>query len=65
MFDIDDREMVLRPGLVWGFDFADGAAAKVTDADLLHADQPANSFRWLHFNLADQRTLDFLNANLR
>ena len=39
MFDIDVREMALRPGLVWGFDFADGAAAKVTHADLLHADQ--------------------------
>ena len=61
MFDIDVREMALRPGLVWGFDFADGAAAKVTDADLLHANQPANSFRWLHFNLADQRTLRWLS----
>lgn len=60
MFDMDVREMALRPGLVWGFDFADGAAAKVTDADLLHAHQPANSFRWLHFNLADQRTLRWL-----
>ena len=60
MFDMDVREMALRPGLVWGFDFAGGAAAKVTDADLLHAHQPANSFRWLHFNLADQRTLRWL-----
>jgi zinc transporter len=61
MFDMDVREMALRPGLVWGFDFADNRAAKVTDADLLHADQPANSFRWLHFNLADQRTLRWLS----
>jgi zinc transporter len=61
MFDMDVREMALRPGLVWGFDFADGAAAKVTDADLLHAGQAANSFRWLHFNLADQRTLRWLS----
>lgn len=60
MIDTDVREMALRPGLVWGFDFVDGVSAKVTDADLLHADQPPNGFRWLHFNLADQRTLRWL-----
>jgi zinc transporter len=63
MFDMDVCEMALRPGLVWGFDFTDGAITKVTDADLLHADQPANSFRWLHFNLADQRTLRWLSES--
>jgi zinc transporter len=59
-YDDDVREVALRPGLVWGFDFADGRALPVNDADLLRPDLPQRGFRWLHFNLADQRTLRWL-----
>ena len=58
----DVREVALRPGLMWGFDFADGRALPVSDADLLQPDLPQRGFRWLHFNLADQRTLRWLAA---
>ena len=58
----DVREVALRPGLVWGFDFADGRAFPVDDAELLQPDLPRRGFRWLHLNLADQRTLRWLAA---
>lgn len=55
----DLRETALRPGLVWGFDFADARAWPVSEADLVGPDAP-RGFRWLHFNLADQRTARWL-----
>lgn len=60
---IDDiRGTALRPGLVWGFDFVDGRAQPVDDIDLLRSPIQAAGFRWLHFNLSDQRTLRWLAA---
>jgi zinc transporter len=56
----DIREAALRPGLVWGFDFVDGQALPVRDSDLLARDAAPRGFRWLHFNLADQRTMRWL-----
>jgi zinc transporter len=58
----DIGAVALRPGLVWGFDFVDGQATAVDDAELLKTDAPARGFRWLHFNLADQRTLRWLTS---
>jgi len=52
----------LRPGLVWGFDFVDGRALPVDDIELLTSGAEPRGFRWLHFNLADQRTLRWLGA---
>ena len=50
----------LRPGLIWGFDFADGACTPVNAAALAD-DLPAPGvFRWLHINLADQSTLRWI-----
>lgn len=52
-----------RPGLVWGYDIADGIARSVepNPAELPLA-PPAAGFRWLHVNLADQRTRRWLEA---
>jgi Mg2+ and Co2+ transporter CorA len=63
MIEDDVRGTVLRPGLVWGFDFVDGLSKPVFDTDLVSADVlPPAGFRWLHFNLADQRSVRWLNA---
>jgi zinc transporter len=62
MTNDDLREAALRPGLVWGFDFVDGRALPVDDIDLLKPDARPPGLRWLHFNLADQRTLRWLAA---
>jgi zinc transporter len=58
----DLRDVALRPGLVWGFDFVDGRALPVDDIDLLKTVAEPRGFRWLHFNLADQRTVRWLTA---
>jgi zinc transporter len=44
-----------RLGLIWGFDIVGSEARLLTDADL---DRPApeGAFRWIHLNLADQRS---------
>ena len=41
-----------RPGLIWGQDFTPAGATPVDDCDMPRA----GGFRWLHLNLADQRT---------
>lgn len=51
-----------QPGLVWGYDFSDGEARPVTVEALLSAPLPDGAFRWLHFDLADQRTQRWLGA---
>jgi len=53
---------VVRPGLVWGFDFDDGAGRRIDEIDLIREPSPADGFRWLHFNLADQRTQRWIAA---
>jgi zinc transporter len=48
---------VLATGLVWGFDFADGRVRPTAAADLVFPRQeegPAEAFRWLHINSANQ-----------
>lgn len=62
MISEDVRHLALSPGLIWGYDFVDGRAAPVTDNDLSDAPTPGATFRWLHFNLADQRTVRWLDA---
>ncbi|MDR3507337.1 MAG: CorA family divalent cation transporter [Caulobacteraceae bacterium] len=52
---------ILRPGLIWGFDFVDGRPRPVDDIGLLRPDERPAGFRWLHFNLADQRTVHWLS----
>jgi Mg2+ and Co2+ transporter CorA len=54
------RHTAVRPGLIWGVDFRDGRAAPVDEIDLLRGTAPGDAFRWLHFNLADQRTCRWL-----
>ncbi len=58
----DIREAATRQGLVWGFDFMDGLARAVSDADLSKPDERPLGLRWLHFNLADQRSQRWLGA---
>ncbi|MDR3513827.1 MAG: CorA family divalent cation transporter [Caulobacteraceae bacterium] len=58
----DLRETAVRPGLVWGFDFAEGRAWPISEVELLGPGTP-RGFRWLHFNLADQRTARWLAAH--
>jgi len=43
----------LTNGLVWGFDFLDGAAIPVTHLHVDHDAPSADGFRWLHFNAVD------------
>ena len=58
----DVRELAQQPGLVWGFDFVDGQARAISEAELVNPASP-DGFRWLHFNLADQRTHRWLTAH--
>ena len=51
-----------RPGLVWGFDFTAEAAIAVTEEALFTERPRACGFRWLHFDLADQRTQRWFEA---
>jgi len=62
MAALDISSIALRPGLIWGFDFIDGLAREVSDLDLLTSSAKPPGFRWLHFNLADQRTLRWLET---
>jgi Mg2+ and Co2+ transporter CorA len=51
---MDSLKAIERSGLIWGFDFRDGVS---TPLHQMTAPQPgAPGFRWLHLNLADQRT---------
>jgi zinc transporter len=54
---------VHTPGLIWGYDFVDGEALPVRDVDLLNDGYRAKGFLWIHFNLADQRTLHWLGQS--
>lgn len=54
---------VARPWLIWGYDFdSRGGTAISTGATEIDGDIPAKTFRWLHLNLADQRTFAWLNS---
>jgi zinc transporter len=59
---VTDPDGQILPGLVWAFRFsADGATRE------LAVDQPVLShdgWLWLHFNLADARTCDWLKSHL-
>ncbi|HTK35899.1 MAG TPA: CorA family divalent cation transporter [Caulobacteraceae bacterium] len=52
----------IRPGLIWGFDVGRGGASPVDDIELLRTPNGGDGFRWLHFNLADQRTQRWIAA---
>ena len=58
----DVRELAQQPGLIWGFDFVDDEARAVSEAELV-SPIPSEGFRWLHFNLADQRTRRWLTVH--
>jgi zinc transporter len=61
----DDVSLIVhRPGLIWGFDFADGEARSLDDADLDSQPWPSRGFRWMHLNLSDQRSLRWLASAL-
>ncbi len=49
-----------RSGLIWGFDFADGAATPVAQPAEPEPDAPG--LRWLHLNLADQRAQRWIGS---
>jgi Mg2+ and Co2+ transporter CorA len=52
------------PGLIWGFDFIEGRRHPIKeDALLAGTPQPDDGIRWLHFNLADQRTQRWLRLS--
>lgn len=44
------------PGLIWGFDLAEGLASQVDVGDL----QPEHALRWLHFGLANHGTRQWI-----
>lgn len=53
---------VARPWLIWGYDFTSrGGTAISASADEIDSAVPDGSFRWLHLNLADQRTFGWLS----
>ena len=60
----DVASIAHRPGLVWGFDLSGPEPRPIHDADLISPGEGPSGFRWLHFNLSDQRTLRWLAANL-
>jgi zinc transporter len=54
---------VARPWLIWGYDFSTrGGTAISAGADEIDGAIPENVFRWLHLNLADQRTFGWLST---
>ncbi len=58
----DIRILAMQPGLIWGFDFHDGAATPVGEQALIEVGPRPPGFRWLHFNLADGRTGRWFDA---
>ena len=51
---------VLRPGLIWACRSVDGKTELIDDAD-----PPEEcAFRWLHLNLADQRSLSWIERSM-
>lgn len=55
-----DTQAIERSGLIWGFDFQDGAARPVYAVAAPEDGAPA--FRWLHLNLADVRIQRWIGA---
>lgn len=54
-------ESVRAPGLIWGYDCGPERLVSVRPEDLMDAPAaPTSGFRWLHLNLADQRTTRWL-----
>ena len=53
-------ESVRWPGLIWGFDCRNDGATPVRDAELVDTADSPDAFRWLHLNLADQRSRRWL-----
>ena len=64
MIQDDVSSIAHRPGLVWGFDLSGDEPRPIHDADLIASEGGPSGFRWLHFNLSDQRTLRWLAAAL-
>jgi zinc transporter len=59
--DMPLSETVMRPGLVWGWSFANGAGGAVEDCDAADED----CYRWLHLNLSDHRSQRWIDAQTR
>ena len=54
-------ESVRAPGLIWGYDCCPDRVVSLSPEVLVDAPAaPTSGFRWLHLNLADQRTLRWL-----
>lgn len=52
---------IMRPGLIWGCVQAAGETRLVEECD----DEPDASFRWLHLNLADQRSQRWIERSCK
>ncbi|HEY0105852.1 MAG TPA: CorA family divalent cation transporter, partial [Rhizomicrobium sp.] len=59
---MDTKPLASTPGLLWGFTFTDGAAARVTDDTCAEALAAPHGWAWMHFALADHRARRFLDA---
>jgi hypothetical protein len=53
--------LIYRPAIIWALEFEDGKAAAMAD-DELQCAPGARDFRWLHVDLADQRSLSWIAA---
>jgi zinc transporter len=51
-----------RPWLIWGYDFTSQGSTEISEgAEEIYNSVPEGTFRWLHLNLADQRTFAWMN----
>jgi len=55
--------MLTRPSIVWALDFTDGRAAPCADDGTIACAPGAAGFRWLHVNLADQWTREWIDRS--
>lgn len=52
--------MLTRPSIIWALDFAGGAASPCPEDRPLECGPGPHGFRWLHLNLADQWTREWI-----
>lgn len=55
--------MLTKPSIIWALDFASGRAAPCRNEDELSCAPGDGDFRWLHLNLADQWTRNWIQAS--
>ena len=57
------KTVLAKPAVIWGLDFTDGRPTPCDGEEPLGCAPASGEFRWLHFNLADQWTREWILEN--